>query len=235
MKWISVIPIRAGSKGIKNKNIQPVFDKPLYKYSIDSAIEAGATKIFISTDIREVIATSFDKKIVVEERPKDLCRDDTPMSDVMLNFLTIGAGANIKEDDIIVLMQATSPLRKKKTIIDALQKFSGSEDLELMMAVTETSNSPLKYGFLNNSRFENISKPEYCFSNRQSLPRLFRPTGSFYIFRAGWYRKNKSFNTISTGAYEIPQNQSIDIDSTNDIKKFEQILRTERRKNVENW
>ena len=47
-------------------------------------------------------------------------------------------------------MQATSPLRKKQTIIDALQKFSVSEDLELMMAVTETSNSPLKYGFLNN-------------------------------------------------------------------------------------
>ena len=232
MKWISVIPIRAGSKGIKNKNILPVFGKPLYKYSVEAALKAGADRIYISTDIREVLLKTFEKKVFVQKRPERLCRDEAPMSDVMLDFLTTGVGANIKDNKVIVLMQATSPLRKEEDLISALKKFSISENVDLMMAVTETSNSPLKFGFIKNEKFISISEPNYCFSNRQTLPRLFRPTGSFYIFRAGWYRKNRNFNTIATGAYEIPQNQSVDIDTPKDIKKFEKLLRAKKGKKI---
>ena len=230
MNWISVIPIRAGSKGIKNKNIRSVLGKPLYEYSLEAALKAGADKVFISTNIKEVLSNPFEKRVAVIKRADHLCQDNTPMSDVILDFLTRGHGANIKDDQTIVLMQATSPLRNKEDLIKALKKFSTSTKVNLMMAVTETSNNPLKYGLVRNGIFENISNPEYCFANRQYLPSLFRPTGSFYIFRAGWYRKNRCFTTTSTSAYEIPKNQSIDIDTPEDLKKFKKVLIAEKRK-----
>ena len=68
MKWISVIPIRAGSKGIKNKNVRNILGKPLYRYSVEAAIEAGAEKIFISTNIEEVLRTSLEENVFVQKR-----------------------------------------------------------------------------------------------------------------------------------------------------------------------
>ena len=56
MKWISLIPMRAGSKGLPNKNTIPVAGKPLYQYSVDAALSAGARRIYISTDIQKVLA-----------------------------------------------------------------------------------------------------------------------------------------------------------------------------------
>ena len=83
----------------------------------------------------------------------------------------------------------------------------------------------LKYGFVVDGTFKHISDPHLCFENRQNLPKLFKPTGGFYIFKAGWYRKNKSLATNATKAYEIPNNLSLDIDSLDDFAKFELILK----------
>ena len=147
------------------------------------------------------------------------------MSSVILDFLQSNQGIKIEDEEIIVLLQATSPVRQEKDLKMALHLFSSSTDIDLLMAVTQVDNSPLKYGFVVNGNFKHIAEPNMCFENRQNLPKLFRPTGTFYIFKAGWYRKNKSLATKFTRAYEIPSNQSLDIDSFDDLHQFESILR----------
>ena len=95
-----------------------------------------------------------------------------------------------------------------------------------MMAVTKTENNALKYGYVIDGHFKHIAEPHLCFENRQDLPDLFKPTGDFYIFKAGWFRSNKSLATKATGAYEIPTSQSLDIDCLADLEHFETILKT---------
>ena len=224
MNWVSVIPVRAGSKGLVNKNIRSVQGKPLYRYAVDFALEAGTKQIYITTDIKEILSSPYEKSVTISERKSILCQDDTQMSSVISDFLTDGAGKNIKNDAIIVLLQATSPIRKKSDLMRALELFSKSEEMDLMMAVTEAKNDALKYGFIDNGTFKHISKPTLCFENRQNLPKLFRPTGAFYIFKAGWYRSNKSFATEATSAYEISNKDSLDIDTLEDLKRFEATL-----------
>ena len=52
MKILCIIPARAGSKRIKNKNFINFFGQPIIKYSIDSAIKSKVfSKILVSTDI----------------------------------------------------------------------------------------------------------------------------------------------------------------------------------------
>ena len=224
MNWISVIPVRSGSKGLVNKNIRSIRGKPLYRYAVDFALEAGTKQIYITTDIKEILSSPYETSITVTERNSALCQDDTQMSYVILDFLIDGAGREIKNDETIVLLQATSPLRKKSDLMMALELFSKSKEIDLMMAVTEARNDALKYGFINNGTFKHISKPSHCFENRQNLPKLFRPTGAFYIFKAGWYRSNKSFATEATSAYEISNKESLDIDTLEDLKRFEATL-----------
>ena len=121
MKWISIIPLRAGSKGIQNKNIKPILGKPLYRYSVDSALEAGAEKIFISTNIKEVLETSFEKKVFVQRRSENLCDDDTPMSEVISDFLTNDVGAQIKNDGAC-FNASNLPIDKKKFLDRCFKK-----------------------------------------------------------------------------------------------------------------
>ena len=185
MSWVSIIPLRAGSKGVRNKNTRSIFGKPLYQYTVDFALKAGAKKIYITTDIKEILLSDPKEKIILLERDQKLCTDDSIMSDVLLNFLTSFEGSKIKDDQTIVLLQATSPLREKKDLLKALQLFEKSSKTNLVLSVTRAENHVLKYGYVIGGNFKHISDPHLCFQNRQNLPKLFKPTGSFYIFKAG--------------------------------------------------
>ena len=225
MDWISLIPVRAGSKGLANKNIRQISGKPLYEYTVDFALSAGTSYVYITTDIPEILSVTPKTNVIITKRKKRLCKDDTPMSSVILDFLTSKEGIKIKDDQIIVLLQATSPLRKKLDVLTALNQFIGSQQADLMMAIIEAENHVLKYGFVADGNFKHISKPHLCFENRQNLPKLYKPAGDFYIFRAGWYRKNKTLATPNTCVYELKNNQSLDIDTLADFKKFEAIIK----------
>ena len=48
---LAVIPARAGSKRIKNKNIKKFFGKPIISYSISQALKSKIfDKVIVSTD-----------------------------------------------------------------------------------------------------------------------------------------------------------------------------------------
>lgn len=233
MSWIAVIPVRAGSKGVRNKNTRIICGKPLYQYTVDFAIAAGAKYVFISTDIKQIFDASHEKNVVLVRRKKELCQDNSIMSSVMLDFLSHGEGRKIVANQTVVLLQATSPFRKRSDFKKALNRFESSNKINLMLAVTQAENHALKYGYVKNGRFEHLSNPTYCFDNRQGLPQLFRPTGAFYIFKAGWYRQNMNFSTSETGAYKVSAKDSLDIDSLEDLKLVEAIMKN-KRKNSEN-
>ena len=69
--WTAVIPLRRGSKGLPGKNIRLLADKPLYMHSVDVALEAGAQRIIISTDISDVLSSALPPREQVIERPSD--------------------------------------------------------------------------------------------------------------------------------------------------------------------
>ncbi len=225
MKWISLIPMRAGSKGLPNKNTIPVAGKPLYQYSVDAALSAGARRIYISTDIQKVLAKTMPKRVQVVKRQTSLCTDDTHINSVVFDFLKFGIGSKIRDEEIVVLMQPTSPIRAVKDLQNAVKKFSETNNTDLLMSVTQTDSTLLKSGLVQDGYFKPISSPQYCFENRQSLPKVCKPSGSFYVFRAGWFRTNKSFVTNSILSFEIPAERSIDIDTKKDIRKAELILK----------
>ena len=56
---IAIIPARAGSKGLKSKNIRMLVGKPLIRWTIDEALKVKFfDKIIITTDILFIILTS---------------------------------------------------------------------------------------------------------------------------------------------------------------------------------
>ena len=81
---LAIIPARAGSKGIKNKNTKLINGKPLISYAIDFAKKSKLIdKIVISSDDSKISKLYKDTNIDFIERPKDLCRDDSLVIDAI--------------------------------------------------------------------------------------------------------------------------------------------------------
>ena len=229
-RWVALIPMRAGSKGLPGKNVRHLAGVPLFQHSVDVARRAGASKIVLSTDIESVLSQDHGAEVTALRRPGELATDDSPMDRVLLHALSESGGLMVADSTIVVLLQPTSPLREVRDIHAGIAALLQS-DADLAMGVTPTDNSALKYGRIVGDRFEPLAEPEMCFANRQSLPPVVRPNGAIYAFRAGWFRRNEGLSTPRIAAVSMPAERSIDVDNIEDFERAEAQL-IKRREGV---
>jgi CMP-N-acetylneuraminic acid synthetase len=216
--WTAVIPLRAGSKGLPSKNIRPLAGKPLYRHAVDQALQAGAQRVVITTDIPEVLWAELPTQVTLVERPPELAGDTVPMAPVLQHALHTADCQGT-----VVLLQATSPLRLSSDIEAALAVFAGGY-FELVMSVTSADRGVLKWGTLRGNRFQPLSDPAHCFANRQSLPPVVRPNGALYVLNAERFMASGSFVSERIGVVDMPAERSLDIDSLADFERCEAAL-----------
>jgi len=215
----ALIPCRAGSKGLKNKNLSELNGLPLYRHSVHHARAAGFGTIHVSTDISAILNGEIDQDVQLHHRPDHLAQDHTPMIDVVTEWLA----ANPLITGPVVLLQPTSPLRQDVHICEALDCWRQGKG-DLVMSVTETDRACLKYGTLEDGMFLPLAKAEHVFDNRQNLPPVVRPNGAIYVFGAEWMRKVRSFSAGTIAAYTMPAENSLDIDKLEDLNLCQQRL-----------
>lgn len=209
---IAVVPLRAGSKGFPGKNTALIAGRPLYEHAIRQGIEAGASRVIVTTDIREVLEATHDEGVLVHRRPAELTGDDVPMAPVLADVL-----ARPEADGAdVVLLQATSPMRRPEQIREAVDQLRAA-GVDLVMSVRPADAGVLKYGTVEDGRFQALRDPRHPFTNRQDLPPVYRPNGAIYVFAAEWYREHGSFDSASVGAYVMSAEDSVDIDTPQDL------------------
>lgn len=110
-KVIAIIPAREGSKGIIDKNIRILGEKPLLAWPIDIAKQSKyIDRIIVSTDGEKInnVAKEFGAEVI--KRPKSLSQDDSLVIDAIK--YTINELKNQGDKiDFVVILEATSPLR----------------------------------------------------------------------------------------------------------------------------
>ena len=124
MKYLAIIPARAGSKGVPNKNIRNLNGHPLIAWSIRQALEVPSiANVVVSTDSQEI--ASIARKYGAETpfiRPKELAQDETPTEPVMAHSIGWYESQGVKHDAVI-LLQPTSPLRLTGSLQKAVECF----------------------------------------------------------------------------------------------------------------
>lgn len=214
-----MVPVRAGSKGMRGKNLALLGGVPLWERAVVQGRAVGADEILVTTDVEEILAREAEPGLKLVPRPAELAEDATPMAPVLMHALTLVEGAAR-----IVLLQPTSPLRSTDDILDAVNLHRSGE-FDLVKTVTPTNSGVLKYGRLDRDRFVPLADPAFCFSNRQSLPQVLRPNGAVYVFDKDWFLANGGFVTERIGAVVMPEERSHDIDTADDFARAEAILK----------
>ena len=147
-KVLAIIPARGGSKGLPNKNILKLINKPLIAWSIEQAQESKYVDFFIvSTDSNGIRkeANKYGAKIT-SLRPKSLSTDSARINDVVIYEIR-----KLKEKfDIILILQPTSPLRLAKNIDQALEKMIKEKVSSVVSAVQ--IDHPVEWTFKLNSK-----------------------------------------------------------------------------------
>lgn len=218
---IFVVPFRAGSKGLRDKNISDFNGVPLYLHTLHQAMSFSSAEVFATTDYSVDQLRGFPENVNHIARESHLCTDETTMTEVITDFIS----QNVNRNATIVLLQVTSPLRSVVDIESVIALFFDS-NFDLVMTVSKTDSSILKYGVITETGlFSPIHSSKSCFQNRQELPAVYRPNGMIYVFNSEWFLDNQGFTTDNIGAFITPSERSIDIDSASDLIKAARYLK----------
>ena len=214
-KVCCIIPARQNSKGIKNKNLKKIKNKPLIYYPIKNALSSSIIdKIYINSDSTKIINYSKKFKFISHFlRPKKLGGDKTKIYDVLRD--QIEKLELVKKYDIIILLEATSPFSTVKDIDNALKKMIKG-NYSSFLPITKKTIPRFDYAIEINKK---LIKPNNKINkNRQEFKVKYYLCGIFYISKIRSYLKNKSFLQNKTGYLEINNEKIIEIDDIFDLK-----------------
>ena len=215
MKILVLITARGGSKGIPNKNIKLLNGKPLLHYSIEVALEMfKADDICVSTDSEEIKAVAELAGISVPFlRPIELASDTSGSNDVILHAIAFYEQVG-KHYEALLLLQPTSPFRKKEHIEAALAMYN--KDTEMITGVTETEVNPYNIlyeedttGFLQKSKSAQ-------FTRRQDCPVVWQMNGAIYLINLKALKEKGNIALLKKQKLVMDKVSSLDIDTPMD-------------------
>lgn len=222
MKPICVIPLRSGSRSIKNKNVKKLHNKPLCYYCIKTCLESKIfSKIIIATDSKKyikILKKYFGKKIIFFLRSKKTATSQSPTESVLIEVLK---KLNLKNFKDMYLIQATSPLLKKNDLIESYKLFLKGK-FESMFSSYENKKFlwKKKKNKLKSLNYNYKKRPMRQFINNNNI----FENGSFYIFTISKFLKFKNRLFGKIGNYLMPENRSLDIDEKKDFKLAKTLL-----------
>ena len=235
MKRLCTIGARGGSKGVKNKNIRDLLGRPLIAYSILQAKASGLfMAIAVSSDSSLFLdaAKAYGADILVE-RPAEMATDEAPKIPAIQHCVRIAEQVRGVTFDIIVDLDATSPLRDVEDIRRAVRLL---EDRNVSTVITgaPAHRSPyFNLVELDKNGVVRLSKtlPVPIF-RRQDAPKCFDMNASMDVWKRDSLFANIDVFNSDTLLYEMPPERSVDIDSELDFQIVE-FLMAKREKNLE--
>lgn len=215
MDTLFLITARGGSKGIPGKNIKLLNSKPLIYYSIDVARKfVSDDLICVSTDDDKIIETveNYGLKIPFK-RPANLATDKAGSNDVILHALNFYKSK--RNIDALVLLQPTSPFRLVKHVKESLGLYNKDVDSVMSVKITHANPYQLLYAQNKDGYIEKILKGT-DFERRQDLPKVFEINGAVYVFNPHSLTKQKISEFTKIKHYEMPDLNSVDLDTSLD-------------------
>jgi CMP-N,N'-diacetyllegionaminic acid synthase len=224
MKILYLIPARGGSKGLPGKNIKKLDGKSLINHAIDFARNFTTDEnICMSTDSDQIIESALENNYKVPFiRPNTLSTDTASTNEVIIHAINYYESKGFLFD-LLVLLQPTTPFRKIVDLKNMLNQWN--QNLDLMVSVKESHDSPYFNLFEENSVNYLIKSKASKSTRRQDAPKVYAFNGSLYLYNVKSLKTKpvREFNKIKKYVMNNPL-FSIDIDNQLDWLIAETII-----------
>jgi CMP-N,N'-diacetyllegionaminic acid synthase len=217
---LCTICARGGSKGVPNKNIRPLLDKPLIVHTLD---QARRTNIFdaiaVSSDSDEIlrIASQWGCDYVIK-RPAELSNDEAPKLPAIRHCVSETERLTDMAYETLVDLDASSPLRTPEDIRNAVDLLEGKRVGNVITVMPSRRSPYFNMVEIGEDGIVRLSKsPRKNINRRQDAPKCYDMNASIYAWnRESLFGKETLFNE-DTQVYIMPEERSIDIDSELDF------------------
>ena len=225
MNCIAVIPARAGSKRIANKNIYEILGKPAISYAILNAISSGLFKqVYVSTDSPLIasIAESYGAMVGIP-RNQNLSGDHATTIDVISGFINSDLDSQHYPDFICCIYPVT-PLLTQDRLHEGFKLVSKYPSDFILAAIPSNLHSERNFSVNNDLQiiFKHRNKADY---RTQDLGRFFQDAGQFYWGTTHSWLSKKSILGSSCRTVKLAKYEVIDVDDIEDMKLVELLLK----------
>lgn len=213
-KRLLVIPARAGSKRIKNKNIKLFCGKPIISYPIKAAVESKLfRKIHVSTDSIKI--ANICKKFGANTdflRPKKLSGDNIPLFDV-IKFVRDEYKKSGQIFDEIWCILPASPLLTSNDLKIFAKRYHKKK---IPMILGSPYPAPINWRFEIKKNLVKNSNLKEIRNKKLSKINFFYDSGQLYCFNNSYLDKRDFNFNDKIFIHKLPLEKSVDIDTKAD-------------------
>lgn len=222
---IAVIPARAGSKSIPNKNVREIAGKPLISWSIKIAQASKyIDRVIVSTD-GEIIGKIAQKNgAEVIDRPESLAGDNSLVIDSIRDIIKKirVAGENA---EYMLLLEPTSPLRTVEDV-DGVIELISSGKYDSVATFRDAELNPHRAWKIENGYVKVFVDGAIPWLPRQQQPEAWQLNGAVYAFDIDKLpEEGVSLLFGRIGAVTMPVDRSLDIDNIVQFSIAEALLK----------
>ncbi len=242
-----IIPARAGSKRVKNKNMRLLDGKPLLFYKIKSCLKVKKATVLVSTESKKI--AKFSKKcgaFVPFLRSKKYSTSRASTSSVVLETIRKLIMLDYKIPEYIAILPATNPFLRTTSIIQAFQKIKKKNTFNSIIGYTESIEHPFTLiDFKNKIKFDLIKlkgKKYSQFERTQDWPKVFVGSAAIKITKLNYFLnriKNKSpllqmksFDMNSCTGIKLNILENFDINNSQDFDLAEFLAKKNKLSNI---
>lgn len=218
MKVTALLPMKAHSERVPNKNISNFCGQPLYYAVLSSLLQSEyIDKVIINTDsdiIKEDALKNFERVLIID-RPKEIQGDFVSMNDIIAYDL------NKTDGEYFLQTHSTNPLLRPKSIDFAVEKyFKNLKQFDSLFSVTRLQTRLYwKDGSPVNHNLKELLRT-------QDLPPVYEENSNFYIFsKKSFADAGGSRIGLKPQMFEINKLEAVDIDEPEDWEIAESLYR----------
>ena len=211
-KLTAVVPVRAGSQRVKNKNTKPFADSNLLKIKLETLKKISMIdNIVVNSDSDEMLDIALSYGVSTHKREEYYASSECDNSEFFKHI------AETTNSDYILCSHVTSPLISAETYFSCVDKFMNS-NIENLVTVCDVKDhmwldgKPLNY---------NPSESP----NSQDLPDIVGVTYGISILSKDDMVKHKNVITDNPYFYRLDEIESIDIDTEFDFMVAEYVYK----------
>lgn len=221
---------RAGSKGVKNKNLKEFLGYPLAFYTV-SAISLYKKRnpninasVVLNTDSDNLIdlfkrrlSVSFD----IIKRCPNLGLDNTPKIAVIQECLRVMKERAKVNYGMVIDLDITSPLRTAKDIENLVNTKTNS-DADVVFSVTESRRNPY-FNMVKRTNKGYVKVIEAVYNARQEAPEVYDMNASLYAYSPGFLEEGRGLFEGKCDIIKMKDTAVLDIDNENDFNLMQVI------------
>jgi CMP-N-acetylneuraminic acid synthetase len=223
-----LIPARSGSKSIPNKNTTLLSGEPLLSWTTKVAIDSHLSKnVVLSTDSNEIAQLGEEMGLNVPFiRPKDLAQDRTLQLDVIKHAIEVLSEKFNMNFDSIMLLQPTSPFRRRASVIKSYNYFC-KYNADTLITISDISKfAPSTKYSAEKSLLPDLFQLELLSDEkqkqnrgtlRQDFEQVWWRNGSIYIFKTATLLNSNSLYGGKTIGMPTNSVESVNIDTPEDL------------------